>query len=31
MPVKQVSDSGLTKELEHAGDKLVFVDFFATW
>jgi hypothetical protein len=31
MPVKQVSDGGLNKELEHAGDKLVLVDFFATW
>jgi len=31
MPVKQVSDGGLNKELELAGDKLVFVDFFATW
>jgi thiol:disulfide interchange protein len=31
MPVKEVSDGNLKKELEQAGDKLVFVDFFATW
>ncbi|CAF0739078.1 unnamed protein product [Rotaria sp. Silwood1] len=31
MPVKAVSDGGLKEELEHAGDKLVLVDFFATW
>lgn len=30
MPVKDVSDGGLKRELERAGDKLVFVDFFAT-
>jgi hypothetical protein len=31
MPVKEVGDGALKKELERAGDKLVFVDFFATW
>lgn len=31
MPVKEVSDGNLKKELERAGDKLVLVDFFATW
>jgi len=31
MPVKELSDGDLKKELEQAGDKLVFVDFFATW
>jgi hypothetical protein len=31
MPVKEVSDGGLKKELERAGDKLVLIDFFATW
>jgi len=31
MPVKEVSDVGLKQELERAGDKLVLVDFFATW
>ncbi|CAF2337658.1 unnamed protein product [Rotaria sp. Silwood2] len=31
MPVKEVSDGGLKTELERAGDKLVLVDFFATW
>ncbi len=31
IPVKEVSDGGLKKELEHVGDKLVLVDFFATW
>lgn len=31
MPVKEVSDGGLKQELARAGDKLVLVDFFATW
>jgi thiol-disulfide isomerase/thioredoxin len=31
MPVKEVSDGNLKKELEQAGDKLVLIDFFATW
>jgi hypothetical protein len=31
MPVKEVSTGGLKQELERAGDKLVLVDFFATW
>jgi thioredoxin 1 len=31
MPVKQVSDGGLKKELERAEDKIVLVDFFAEW
>lgn len=31
MPVKEVSDGGLKGELQRAGDKLVLVDFFATW
>jgi thiol:disulfide interchange protein len=31
MPVKEVSDGGLKQELEGAGDKLVLVDFYATW
>lgn len=31
MPVKEVSNGQLKKELENAGDKLVFVDFYATW
>ena len=31
MPVKEVSNGGLKNELERAGDKLVLVDFFATW
>ena len=28
MPVKEVSDGNLKKELEQAGDKLVLIDFF---
>lgn len=31
MPVREVSNGNLKKELEKAGDKLVLVDFFATW
>lgn len=31
MPVKEVSDGNLKKELEQAGDKLVLIDFFAPW
>ncbi|CAF0916121.1 unnamed protein product [Adineta steineri] len=31
MPVKNVSNGELKKELERAGEKLVFIDFFATW
>jgi hypothetical protein len=31
MPVKEVSNGNLKKELEQAGDKLVLIDFFATW
>lgn len=31
MPVKEISDGNLKKELEKAEDKLVLVDFFATW
>ncbi|UJR33485.1 hypothetical protein I4U23_020930 [Adineta vaga] len=31
MPVKEVRDGGLKKELERAENKLVLIDFFATW
>jgi thiol:disulfide interchange protein len=31
MPVKEVSDGNLKKELTQAEDKLVLIDFFATW
>ncbi|CAF0854679.1 unnamed protein product [Adineta ricciae] len=31
MPVKEINDGDLKKELEKAGDKLVLIDFFATW
>jgi len=31
MPVKEVSNGGLKGELQRSGDKLVLVDFFATW
>lgn len=31
MPVKEVSDGGLKKELQQAGNKVVLVDFYATW
>jgi len=31
MPVREISDDSLNGELTAAGDKLVLVDFFATW
>jgi len=31
MPVKEVSNGNLNKELQQAGDKLVMIDFYATW
>jgi hypothetical protein len=31
MPVREISNDSLTGELTSAGDKLVMVDFFATW
>ena len=31
MPVKEVTAGQLKRELEQAADKLVLIDFFATW
>jgi thiol-disulfide isomerase/thioredoxin len=31
MPVREISNDSLNGELTSAGDKLVMVDFFATW
>jgi thiol-disulfide isomerase/thioredoxin len=31
MPVREISNDSLNGELTSAGDKLVIVDFFATW
>jgi len=31
MPVKQISNGTLKQELERAGEKLVLIDFYATW
>ena len=31
MPVREISNDSLNGELTAAGDKLVMVDFFATW
>ena len=31
MPVREISNDTLDNELASAGDKLVMVDFFATW
>ncbi|CAF1617515.1 unnamed protein product, partial [Didymodactylos carnosus] len=31
MPVKEISEGTLKRELTNAGEKLVLVDFFATW
>jgi hypothetical protein len=31
MPVREIANDSLTGELTSAGDKLVMVDFFATW
>lgn len=31
MPVKEIANDSLNAELTSAGDKLVMVDFFATW
>ena len=31
MPIKEISNGNLKRELEQAEDKLVLVDFFATW
>ena len=31
MPVREISNDNLNTELTSAGDKLVMVDFFATW
>jgi thiol:disulfide interchange protein len=31
MPVREISNDALNGELTTAGDKLVMVDFFATW
>jgi hypothetical protein len=31
MPVREISNESLNGELTAAGDKLVMVDFFATW
>ncbi len=31
MPVREISNDSLNTELTSAGDKLVMVDFFATW
>ena len=31
MPVREISNDSLNGELTAAGDKLVLVDFFATW
>jgi hypothetical protein len=31
MPVREISNDSLHGELTAAGDKLVMVDFFATW
>jgi hypothetical protein len=29
--VKEISNGALEKELQRAGDKLILIDFFATW
>ena len=31
MPVREITNDSLNGELTTAGDKLVMVDFFATW
>ena len=31
MPVREIANDSLNGELTSAGDKLVMVDFFATW